>query len=236
MSSTTAQNVNAIEPSQETALFNVLAMVSFCHLLNDMVQSLLPSIYPILKSSFHLNFGQVGLITLCYQITASLLQPFIGSYTDRRPANYSLPIGMAFTLIGLLLLAFAPTFGTLLCASALVGLGSAIFHPESSRIARMASGGQHGFAQSFFQVGGNTGSAIGPLLAAYIVLPRGQVGMAWFAIAAILGIVALMWVSNWYRERRRTHHLSLKKSAESTVALSRRKIAGAIAVLVALIF
>jgi MFS transporter, FSR family, fosmidomycin resistance protein len=236
MSGVAAQNQNAIEPSNETALFNVLAMVSFCHLLNDMLQSLLPSIYPILKSSFHLSFGQVGLITLCYQITASLLQPFVGLYTDRRPANYSLPIGMTFTLIGLVLLAFAPTFGTILGAAALVGLGSAIFHPESSRIANMASGGQHGFAQSFFQVGGNTGSAIGPLLAAYIVLPRGQAGMAWFSIAAILGIAGLMWVSNWYRERRRTHHASLKKSEAGHTTLSRKKIAGAITVLMALIF
>jgi MFS transporter, FSR family, fosmidomycin resistance protein len=236
MSSATAQNLNAVEPSEESALFNVLAMVSFCHLLNDMVQSLLPAIYPILKSSFHLSFGQVGLITLLYQITASLLQPFVGSYTDRRPATYALPIGMVFTLLGLLLLAFAPTFNILLSAAALIGLGSAIFHPESSRIARMASGGQHGFAQSFFQVGGNTGSAIGPLLAAYIVLPRGQAGMAWFAIAAILGIVALMWVSNWYRERRRTHRVSLKKSAASTVPLSPRKIGGAVVILAALIF
>jgi MFS transporter, FSR family, fosmidomycin resistance protein len=236
MSGAAAQNLNAIEPSKETALFNVLAMVSFCHMLNDMMQSLLPSIYPILKGSFHLTFGQIGMITLFYQITASLLQPFVGLYTDRRPATYSLPIGMTFTLIGLLLLAFAPTFGTLLCAAAFVGLGSAVFHPESSRIARMASGGQHGFAQSFFQVGGNTGSAIGPLLAAYIVLPRGQSGMAWFSIAAILGIIGLMWVANWYRDTRHTYHASLKKSVVSHEAFSRRKIAGAIAVLVALIF
>jgi FSR family fosmidomycin resistance protein-like MFS transporter len=236
MSGAAAQNLNAIEPSKETALFNVLAMVSFCHMLNDMMQSLLPSIYPILKGSFHLTFGQIGLITLCYQITASLLQPFVGLYTDRRPATYSLPIGMTFTLIGLLLLAFAPTFGILLCAAAFVGLGSAVFHPESSRIARMASGGQHGFAQSFFQVGGNTGSAIGPLLAAYIVLPRGQSGMAWFSIAAILGIIGLMWVANWYRDTRRTYHASLKKSVVGHETFSRGKIAGAIAVLVALIF
>jgi FSR family fosmidomycin resistance protein-like MFS transporter len=236
MSSTAAQNLNAIEPSKETALFNVLAMVSFCHLLNDMVQSLLPSVYPILKRSFHLSFGQIGLITLCYQITASLLQPFVGLHTDRRPITYALPIGMTFTLSGLLLLAFAPTYGILLSAAALVGLGSAVFHPESSRVARMASGGQHGFAQSFFQVGGNSGSAIGPLLAAYIVLPRGQAGIAWFSIAAIVGIIGLMWVSNWYRESRRTYHASLKESVVGQGTFSRRKIAGAIAVLAALVF
>jgi MFS transporter, FSR family, fosmidomycin resistance protein len=236
MSGVPARNLNAIEPLPETTLLNVLAMVSFCHLLNDMVQSLLPSIYPILKSSFHLSFGQIGLITLCYQITASLLQPFVGSYTDHRPATYSLPIGMTFTLIGLLLLAFAPTFGFLLGAAALVGLGSAVFHPESSRVARLASGGQHGFAQSFFQVGGNTGSALGPLLAAYIVLPHGQAGVAWFSIAAILGITGLLWVSNWYRAGRQAYFASLQQSAAGNAGFSRGKIAGAIAVLVALIF
>jgi FSR family fosmidomycin resistance protein-like MFS transporter len=236
MSGVPVQNPNAAEPSKETALFNVLAMVSFCHMLNDMMQSLLPSIYPILKSSFHLGFGQVGLITLCYQITASLLQPFVGSYTDRKPANFSLPIGMTFTLMGLLLLAFAPAFGVLLSAAALVGLGSAVFHPESSRIARMASGGQHGFAQSFFQLGGNTGSAIGPLLAAYIVLPHGQAGMAWFSIAAILGIVGLMWVSGWYRRNRQSYRAAVQKSAVGQPKISPRRIAGAMSVLVALIF
>ena len=160
--------------TDETArnLFRVLAAVSFCHLLNDMVQSLLPSIYPILKSSFHLDFSHLGYLTLTYQIVASLLQPVVGRYTDSRPVPYALSIGMTFTLFGLILLAFAPTFAWLLVASCLVGIGSSIFHPESSRIARMASGGKHGFAQSFFQVGGNTGSAIGPLLAALIVLPQ----------------------------------------------------------------
>src|SRR5437764_1043828 len=166
-------------------LFRILAAVSFCHMLNDMVQSLLPSMYPIMKESFHLDFGQIGLITLTYQITASLLQPFIGYYTDRRPMPYSLPVGMAFTLFGLLMLAIAPTFSALLLSSSLIGIGSAIFHPESSRVARLASGGKHGFAQSFFQVGGNSGSAIGPLLAAFIVLPHGQIGAAWFSLAAL---------------------------------------------------
>ena len=160
-------------PSPEGTLLRVLAAVSFCHLLNDMMQSLLPSIYPILKSGFHLDFSQIGLISLVFQVTASLLQPFIGHFTDRRPMPYSLPIGMACTLVGLVMLAFAPTFGLLLIAASLFGVGSAIFHPESSRVSRMASGGKHGFAQAFFQVGGNTGSAIGPLLAAFIVLaPR----------------------------------------------------------------
>src|SRR5882762_7283204 len=196
------QTIKPANTTEERTMFRVLAAVSFCHVLNDMMQSLLPSIYPILKSSFHLNFTQIGFITLTFQITASLLQPVIGHYTDRKPMPYSLPIGMVFTLVGLLLLAIAPTFPLLLLAAALIGMGSAVFHPESSRVARMASGGKHGFAQSFFQVGGNTGSAIGPLLAAFIVLPRGQVGMAWFSIPAILGIVILIWVSRWYKANR----------------------------------
>ena len=179
--------IEETDPAHQAAgtVFRILVAVSVCHLLNDMMQSLLPSIYPILKSSFHLNFGQIGLLSLTYQVVASLLQPFIGLYTDRRPMPYALPVGMCFTLVGIVMLAVAPTFPLLLLASAVVGTGSAIFHPESSRIARIASGGQHGFAQSFFQVGGNTGSAIGPLLAAFIVLPQGQIGMAWFTIAAL---------------------------------------------------
>ena len=221
---------------EEGALFRVLTAVSFCHLLNDMVQSLLPSIYPILKSSFNLDFGQIGLITLTYQITASLLQPFIGHYTDRRPMPYSLPIGMAVTLVGLVLVAVAPSFGLLLIAASLIGVGSAVFHPESSRVARMASGGQHGMAQSFFQVGGNTGSAIGPLLAAFIVLPRGQGGVGWFSLAALLGIVVLMRVSSWYKAR--LEHLQSRpaKHEESATMLPRRQVISAIAVLMALVF
>ncbi len=229
-------NVETDKSSQQTALFQVLAAVAFCHLLNDMMQSLLPSIYPILKTGFHLTFGQIGLLTLGYQITASLLQPFIGLYTDRKPMPFSLPIGMSFTLAGLLLLSFAPSFAWLLFAASLVGMGSAVFHPESSRIARMASGGKHGFAQSFFQVGGNAGTAIGPLLAAYIVLPRGQRGMTWFSLAAILGIAVLLWVGNWYRYREQTQPAGLAKHASPHRSLSRRKVTGAIAVLVALIF
>ena len=222
------------QPSQ--TLLRVLAAISFCHLLNDMVQSLLPSIYPILKSKFHLNFSDLGLLTLTYQIVASMLQPLVGQYTDRRPLPFALPVGMTFTLIGLLLLAVAPTFGWLVAASCLVGIGSAIFHPESSRIARLASGGKHGFAQSFFQVGGNSGSAIGPLLAAFIVLPQGQKGMAWFAIPAIVGIALLYRIGVWYRGRQAG--ISSSKLAESHPAahLSRGRIALALSILVALIF
>ena len=199
-----------------------------------MMQSLLPAIYPILKSSFRLDFGQVGLITLTYQLTASLLQPLVGLYTDRRPQPYSLPVGMGFTLTGLFLLAIAPRFGILLCAAALMGMGSSVFHPESSRVARMASGGQLGLAQSVFQVGGNLGSSLGPLLAAFIVLPRGQSSVAWFSLAALLGIFVLINVGRWYK----THELTKSRSKHSRehAVLPRRKIVISLAVLVALIF
>src|ERR1700678_4402047 len=223
-------------PAPEGTLLRVLAAVSFCHLVNDMLQSLLPSIYPILKTSFHLNFGQIGLLTLTFQITASILQPFIGQYTDRKPLPYSLPVGMVFTLVGLLLLAVAPSFALLLLAASFIGMGSAVFHPESSRVARLASGGQHGMAQSIFQVGGNTGSAIGPLLAAFIVLPHGQRGAAWFSILALLGFLLLMRVSRWYKAR--LQHLQTRpaKHAEDTHGLPPKKVVFGIAILIALVF
>ena len=167
----TATETEKLRP--EKAIFSVLAAIGFCHLLNDLVQSLIPALYPILKQSFDLDFGQLGLISFTFNLTASLFQPLVGLYTDRRPTPYSLPIGMTFTLGGLLLLSAAYTYPMLLLAAGLVGLGSAVFHPESSRVARMASGGQHGMAQSLVQVGGNVGSSLGPLLAAFIVLPRG---------------------------------------------------------------
>jgi MFS transporter, FSR family, fosmidomycin resistance protein len=221
--------------ASERILYPILAAISFSHLLNDMVQSLIPAMYPILKDSFHLDFGQIGLITLTYQITASLLQPFVGTYTDRKPQPYSLPVGMSFTLFGLLLLSVASNFGMLIAGSALVGMGSAVFHPESSRVARMASGGQHGLAQSVFQVGGNAGSAMGPLLAAFIVLPRGQRSMAWFSLAALLSIVVLTMVSNWYKRHELVRHSRRKISSEHGV-LASRKVLFSIAILIALIF
>jgi len=181
--------------------FRVLGAISFSHFLNDMIQSLILAIYPLLKGKFQLTFAQIGLITLTYQVTASLLQPMVGFYTDRNPKPYSLAFGMGFTLIGLLVLAVASNHGMLLLAAALVGTGSSIFHPESSRVARMASGGQHGLAPSIFQVGGNTGSAMGPLLAAWIIIPRGQKSVAWFSLAALLAISVLWQVGNWYRRR-----------------------------------
>lgn len=217
-------------------LFPILAAISFCHLLNDMVQSLLPAIYPILKQSFHLSFGQIGVITLMYQLTASLLQPFIGNYTDRKPTPYSLPAGMGFTLVGLVILAFAASFDKLLIAAAFIGVGSAIFHPESSRVARLASGGRHGMAQSLFQVGGNAGSALGPLLAAFIVLPRGQFGVVWFSSAALLAIIVLMRVSAWYKSHEPAHAPAGNLQHSSHAQLSKNKVAAAIAILLALIF
>src|SRR5271163_3077916 len=236
MSATTLQKPTALRHGRETSLFQVLLAVTFCHMLNDMVQSLLPSVYPILHGAFHLSFGQIGLIALVNQITASLLQPFVGHYTDRTAAPYFLPVGMSVSLVGLLTLAFAPSFGWLLVGAALVGLGSAVFHPESSRVARMASGGQHGFAQSFFQVGGNSGSAIGPLLAAFIVLPRGQRGMAWFSVFALTGVVVLIWVSNWAKHRRRSHPSTTHAGPSAHGSLSKTKIGVAMTVLMALVF
>ena len=178
----------------------ILASLSFCHLLNDLMQSLLPSIYPMLKQTLGLSFRQIGLITLVSQITASLLQPMIGVYTDKRPQPQSLAVGMTFTLVGMMLLGFGPSFAAVLCAAAFIGLGSAVFHPESSRIARLASGGRHGFAQAFFQVGGNVGSAVGPLAAAFLVLPYGQYAIAWFSLTALIGILFLWNVGNWYKQ------------------------------------
>ncbi len=222
-------------PATERTQFAVLGGISFAHMLNDMIQSLILAIYPILKHDFHLSFAQVGLITLTYQLTASLLQPLVGTVTDRRPMPYSLPVGMGFTLCGLLLLAIAPNFPVLLLAAALVGTGSSVFHPESSRVARMASGGRHGLAQSLFQVGGNTGSSLGPLLAAWIIVPHGRGSVAWFSLAALLAIVVLLQVGRWYSH----HHITRGKSAArhlAVVALSRRQIVGALAILGLLIF
>jgi FSR family fosmidomycin resistance protein-like MFS transporter len=211
-----------------------LAAISFCHFLNDMLQSVIPAVYPILKQAYRLDFKQIGMITLSVQLTASLLQPFVGMYTDRRPTPYSLPVGMGFTLSGLLLLAYAPRFHMILLAVALVGVGSSVFHPESSRVARLASGGQHGLAQSLFQVGGNAGSALGPLLAALVVLPAGQRSIAWFSGAALLAIVVLTRIGTWYKG----HGAIRAKVAafHDHPKLSRRRTGVALAVLMALVF
>ncbi len=209
----------------------VLGAISFSHLLNDMMQSLLPAIYPVLKTRYGLTFGQIGAITLVNQMTASVLQPVIGNITDRRPMPFSLPIGMGFTLTGLLLLSLAGHYGALLFAVALVGVGSSVFHPESSRVARLASGGRHGFAQSIFQVGGNAGSALGPLLAAFVVAPGGQGSVAWFCLAALLGILVLSFVGRWYH----THGRARARAMSTAPALPQgKRIAGVMAVLLAL--
>jgi MFS transporter, FSR family, fosmidomycin resistance protein len=227
----------AAHAGSETTTFAILVSLSVCHLLNDMNQSLVPALYPILKETYRLDFGQIGLIALASQLTASMLQPVVGMVTDRRPQPYSLPIAMGCSLIGLLLLAVASNYLTILFAAALVGVGSSVFHPESSRVARMASGGRHGFAQSLFQVGGSTGSAIGPLLAAFIVVPRGQGSVAWFSAAALLAILLLSNVSLWY-----SRNLSPRPGGGTSArgaayaVLSRRRVLGAIAVLVALLF
>jgi FSR family fosmidomycin resistance protein-like MFS transporter len=222
------------------AIVPVLLAISFSHLLNDTIQSLLPAIYPILKSSYHLTFAQVGLMTLTLQLTASLLQPMVGLYTDRHHTPYSLVAGMGFSLVGLLLLAVAGRLGSLLLAAGLVGVGSSVFHPESSRVARMASGGRHGLAQSVFQVGGNIGSSMGPLLAAFLVLPRGQLSVAWCSLVALLAMIVLYRVGGWYQQHRPAS--TIRAAAGSAPmefghpGLSRRRILLSIAVLVALIF
>jgi FSR family fosmidomycin resistance protein-like MFS transporter len=214
--------------------FKVLGAISFSHFLNDMIQSLILAIYPLLKGNFNLSFAKIGLITLVYQVTASLLQPAIGMYTDKRPKPYSLAIGMGFTLTGLLLLSVAPTYGVLLVAAALVGTGSSVFHPESSRVARMASGGRHGLAQSIFQVGGNTGSAVGPLMAAWIVIPHGQSSLAWFSLAALLAIAVLWQIGGWYKRERAAGVAARKTPLVSP--LSRKRAGWTLAVLMGLVF
>jgi FSR family fosmidomycin resistance protein-like MFS transporter len=214
----------------------VLTAISVCHLLNDLVQSLLPSIYPILKSSFHLTFGEIGFLSLAYQLTASLLQPFVGQYTDKRPLPHSLPAGMVFTLAGLILMGLSPNLNWLLLAAVLIGLGSAIFHPESSRVARLASGGQHGLAQSFFQVGGNAGAAIGPLLAALIVLPHGQTGVLWFSFAALAAIPLLMRIARWYESIHVQRAVADLDAGKTETAVPMRQVIFALVLLLVLIF
>ncbi|HEY2801098.1 MAG TPA: MFS transporter [Chthoniobacterales bacterium] len=212
----------------------ILFAISFSHLLNDSIQSLIPAIYPLLKRSFHLSFVQVGLITLAFQMTASILQPFVGLFTDRRPQPFSLACGMGLTLGGLGLLSQAGNFAMVVAAAALVGMGSSIFHPESSRVAHLASGGRTGLAQSIFQVGGNAGSSLGPLLAALIVVPYGQRSVLWFALFALLGIAILVGVGKWYRS-----HLAERKARSAPPAETRpmsRRVALALVVLGVLIF
>jgi FSR family fosmidomycin resistance protein-like MFS transporter len=231
----TTQLDTSLDSGSKTVL-DILLAISFCHLLNDMISSLLPAIYPLLKDSYHLDFAQVGLITLTYQCTASLLQPLVGLHTDRRPMPYSLPAGMVFTLIGIAILAVAHSFGTILFAAALVGTGASVFHPESSRVARLASGGQHGLAQSLFQLGGNAGLALGPLLAALIVLPKGQGNVLWFSLAVLLAIVLLTWVSRWTKEHMLNLLASRKVHKEEQSPVSGKRVVVSIGILLALLF
>jgi FSR family fosmidomycin resistance protein-like MFS transporter len=224
--------------------FSVILSLSFCHLLNDMMQSLVPALYPILKTSYGLTFSQVGLITLAFQCTASMLQPVVGLYTDRHPQPYSLTAGISLTLVGLLLMSRASTYPIILLAAMLIGMGSSIFHPEASRVARMAAGGRYGLAQSLFQVGGNIGSASGPLLAAFVVVPRGQSSIAWFSVAALIAIVVLLMVGGWYARHRAPGRPGPRTPATALVSataphmrtLPRKKVIHAVVILVALLF
>jgi len=233
MESTVLETPNKVV---QRTVFGILFAISAGHLLNDMIQSIITSVYPLLKQNYRLNFSQIGLITFTFQITASLLQPFVGYFTDRKPRPYSLAVGMGITLLGLVMLAEAPGFTAILWAVAMMGIGSSIFHPESSRLAHLAAGGQKGLAQSIFQLGGNTGGAIGPLLVALIVAPYGQHYIIWFAVAALLGIVLLSKVGQWYK-----NHLNIRaknpvlKQAAST-GLSKTKTILSLAVLMLLIF
>lgn len=220
----------------EATTYGILAALCLSHLLNDLIQSLVPAIYPLLKQSFSLDFGQIGLITLTFQLTSSLLQPVVGYYTDKRPSPFSLTVGMTSSLVGIVLLAGAWSYGVLLIAAGLVGVGSSVFHPESSRMARAASGGRYGLAQSVFQVGGNTGQAIGPLLAAFIVVPNGQHSVIWFSLAALAGIVVLAWVGRWYRARLAVVGRKGARGAGAGQGLPRGRIVATVAVLTMLIF
>jgi FSR family fosmidomycin resistance protein-like MFS transporter len=212
----------------------VVGAVSFVHLLNDIIQAILPAIYPMLKLDYALSFTQIGLITLIFQLTASLLQPAVGLYTDKHPKPYLLPLGMVFTLLGLALLSLTASFSMLLLASALIGLGSSTFHPEASRVARMASGGRYGFAQGLFQVGGNAGSALGPLLAALIILPRGQGSIGWFCLLAMLGIIVLLRVSRWVVTS--NARLQLRSAAKHGNGLTTQQTQQALLILALLVF
>ena len=238
IAATAASAAQAAAASANGTTFAVILSLSFCHLLNDMMQSLVPALYPILKDNYDLTFGQIGFITLAFQCTASMLQPLVGMYTDRKPQPYSLMAGMGFTLIGLLLMSQASSYPAILLAAALIGMGSSVFHPEASRVARMAAGGRYGLAQSLFQVGGNMGSAAGPLLAAFIVVPAGQRSIVWFSAAALVAMIVLFQVGNWYKARRTAQKPASRKTVGGAgiVTLSRGRITVAVLVLVALLF
>jgi FSR family fosmidomycin resistance protein-like MFS transporter len=235
MASQSGHSAQGGAPAQRTAVA-VLAAISVCHMLNDVIQSLILAIYPMLKSSLALDFAQIGFITFTFQATASVLQPLVGYVTDRYPTPYSLVVGMGSSLLGLVLIAFASSYAMVLAAAALIGMGSSVFHPESSRVARLASGGRHGTAQAVFQVGGNFGTALGPLLAAFIVIPYGQSSIAWFSVVALLGMALLSGVGSWYGKALKLRPVSHPEEREAIAALGRRKVARAIVILVTLTF
>lgn len=220
----------------QRAMMPVLIALSVTHLLNDMIQSLIPAIYPIIKESYRLDFGQIGLITLTFQVSASLLQPAVGLYTDKHPMPYSMVVGMGFTLAGLIGLAYAGSYGLLLLSAACVGIGSSIFHPEATRMARNASGGQHGLAQGIFQVGGQTGGALGPLLAAFIIVPRGQGSLAWFSVAALVAMVLMIWTAASYARLDRARPSKAAAAGAAPARPGKRSVAFAITILIILLF
>ena len=225
----------AVSAAQGTTVA-VLAAISVCHMLNDVIQSLIMAIYPMLKENLALNFHQIGLITFTFQFTASVLQPVVGYFTDRYPTPYSLVIGMGSSLVGLILIAFATSYLFVLAAAALIGMGSSVFHPESSRVARLASGGHHGLAQSVFQVGGNFGTALGPLFAAFIVLPYGQHTIIWFSLVALIGMVLLAIIGTWYGKTLKLKRVSMAEEREAMAKATHGKVARSIAILMALTF
>ena len=228
----------AADKTVQTTVFSILVAISFSHLLNDTMQSLIPSTYPLLKKSLHLDFSQLGMVTFCFQLTASLLQPFVGLYTDRKPKPYSLAAGMCFSGTGLALLSRADSFPLVLISVALVGIGSSIFHPEASRLAYLASGGRRGMAQSIFQLGGNAGSALGPLLAAQIIAPFGQSRIIWFCLAALLAIIVLIRTGAWYQRNLalRTTPSRSPAAPAHTLPVSRSRVIAALLILLVLIF
>ncbi len=230
------EQAKALQTGTEATVFSILLTISFSHLLNDTIQSLIPSIYPLVKVSYHLSFSQVGLITLTFQLAASLFQPLVGFYTDKKPQPFSLSVGMGLTLCGLIVLALNTSYSILLLSVGLIGLGSSVFHPEASKVAYMASGGRRGLAQSIFQVGGNAGSAIGPLLAAAIIVPFGQTYILWFSLLALLAICLLYVVGKWYSDNR--HRIKPKRSPAEAIqpAISKRRITLSVIILLVLIF
>ncbi|WP_027594505.1 MFS transporter [Pseudomonas sp. LAIL14HWK12:I7] len=234
ISSTSTASTSAAANPANPLVMRIIGFCALAHLINDLIQSVLPAIYPMLKANYDLSFAQIGMITLTFQITASLLQPWVGFFTDRRPAPNLLPMGTLCTLVGIVMLAFVGSFPMILLASALVGIGSSTFHPETSRIARLASGGRFGLAQSTFQVGGNTGSALGPLLAAAIVIPFGQTHVAWFGLAGLFFFAVTLMLRSWYKEH--LNQAKARKVVQATHGISRKRVIAALIVLGLLVF